>query len=151
MWFPDADVSSLARELEVACALLAEADADGRATLEPLVLERIGGLLNAMGKGIHTVASGGAKVRGNEPAFRVEAVTDYVVKDVTLAAAMARSRSEKLGLGLCTYEPLETDPLGVLSDLLALEIPMRDMAGLIEVILQSMTMRSLSASERRSE
>lgn len=114
------------------------------------MLERIGALLNALGKGIHATSSGQARVRGEEPAFRVESKTDYVIKDVNLAAGIARSYSEHHGLGLCTYEPLEEDPLGIISDLLELETPMRDMSGVVEVITQGKTIRSLSASERRT-
>lgn len=111
-------------------------------------MDRAKELLQALGFGIHRAASGIGNVRGGEPAFRIESVADYVVRDVRRAAGVARSRAAKSQAGLCTPEPLEEDPMGVLLDLLDLEVPASELSGVIDTIGFERNARSLTASER---
>ncbi len=142
-----ADLTVLAEEAAEACSLLAAADSAERGAAEALVVERVRELLSALGFGVHRVVSGGGKARGSEPAFRIESVADYV-RDVRRAAGLARSRAAKSQTGLCTAEPLEEDAMGVLLDLLDLEVPASELEGVVDTIGFERNARSLTASER---
>lgn len=142
------ELGVLAGEAAEACSLLAGADPAEREAAEALAVDRVRQLLQAIGFGVHRIASGSGRVRGSEPAFRVESVADYVVRDARRAAGLARSRAAKSQTGLCTPEPLEEDAMGVLLDLLDLEVSASDLEGVVDVIGFERHARALTASER---
>lgn len=79
----------------------------------------------------HSAAS---RVPGNSPAFRVETSADYAIGDVGRAAGVARSLAKRKGVGLCTPEPLEDDPIGLLPDLIDLEAPLSELERVVEAV-----------------
>lgn len=138
-----------ADQVAAACALLSAAGDVDLAEAESLLVESVRVLLGSLGYGIHRVGGDGVHVRGQEPAFRIESAADYVVRDVRSAAGLARARAAQRGAGLCTSEPLEEDPMGIVLDLLELEVASSDMKGAVEVFLRHQEARPLESHERR--
>lgn len=95
---------------------------------------------------LHTAT--GVSTARSHAAFRIDTSADYVVRDRRRAAGIARARSRDRGVGLCTPEPLEDDPMGILVDLIDLEVPISELSGVVDVLRFERDARALSASER---
>ena len=143
------ETSSLARDVSAACSLVSTAGQSESEEAVSLLVERASALLRSLGYGVYPLAVAGSPAREGEPAYRVEASADYVVRDIRRAAGMARSRAEKHASGLCTPEPLEEDPMGVLLDLLDLEVPLADLRGVVDLVRLEQRCRPLTSTERR--
>lgn len=139
----------LVRELMIACEMLEGASLDDEKLAKQIVLERARTFLRALGHGVHKLYTTEA-VRGDQPALRVESSTDYVIRDRELFANVIRSFAESVGTGLCTDEPIEQDPIGMIRDALDLEIPMSKLKGILGKSEESQSIRALTASERRA-
>lgn len=146
---PSASSADLAREVAAACQLFADAAPDDQASANQLLVERATELLESLGYRVRPSYVEGQRARGSQPAFRVESVVDYVIRDGRWAAGLVRARAEQQGTGLCTPEPLEQDPLGILLDLLELDLRRFELTGVVEVLRYEQVARSLTASERR--
>jgi hypothetical protein len=142
-------VRDQASHVATVCGLLATASDEELAEAGSLVVESVREMLRSLGYGLHRVGGDPGRVRGQEPAFRIDSSTDYVVRDVRRAAGLARARAGQSDVGLCTSEPLEEDPMGVVLDLLELEVSPTDLQGAVEVYLRHQEARSLESHERR--
>jgi hypothetical protein len=143
-----ASIREEAGQVAAACTLLTAAAEIDLVEAESLVVESIRVLLRTLGFGIHRTVSDHLQVRGREPAYRIESGADYVVRDIRRAAGLARARADRDGLGLCTSEPLEDDPMGIVLDLLELEVSSTDMRGAVEVYMKHQEARPLESHER---
>lgn len=140
----------IVRDLADACELSINAEVTDRESATQLLVERAAELLRILGHRVTPSRTSGGSPRGDEPAFRIETSADYAVRDVRLAAGIARSRARRQDVGLCTPEPLEEDPMGILLDLLDLEVPMSELKGAIDLLDYEQNARALSASERQA-
>lgn len=145
----DVAIAESAREMAIACELLIAASSVEEVVAEQVVIEKAKALLRALGYGVHVLHTTEA-VRGDQPAFRVESTTDYVIRDREMMANILRSFSRSVGTGLCTDEPIEQDPIGMIRDALDLEIPKSKLDGILGKSEESQTIRALTASERRA-
>lgn len=91
---------------------------------------------------------GEVQVRGP---FRIQSTSDLVVRDVARAAGVARSQARRLGIGLCTPEPLEDDPMGLVLDLLDLEVPLSQLEHVVDRVAFERSSRRLTRQEIRPE
>lgn len=140
----------IVRDLADSRELSINAEVTDRESAMQMLVERASGLLRVLGYRVTPSRTSAGSPRGDEPAFRIETSADYAVRDVRLAAGIARSRARKQAIGLCTPEPLEDDPMGILLDLLDLEVPASELKGAIDVLSYEQNARALSANERRS-
>lgn len=142
--------NTIVHDVVEACELLLNAEITDRESATQLLAERAVELLRVLGYRVAPSRISGGPPRGDEPAFRIETGADYAVRDVRLAAGIARSRARRQDVGLCTAEPLEEDPMGILLDLLDLEVPMSELKGAIDLLDYEQNARALSASERQA-
>ncbi|MFT3834497.1 MAG: hypothetical protein QM711_14445 [Micropruina sp.] len=91
-------------------------------------------LLKVLGYQVSRKHSAASRVPGNSSAFRVETSADYAIGDVGRAAGVARSLAKRKGVGLCTPERLEDDPMGLLPDLIDLEAPLSELERVVEAV-----------------
>lgn len=140
-----------ARRVVEACELLITAVGAERAEAAELAVRSMSAFLRSLGYGVHPAEGPLPDVRGDEPAYRVESTVDYVVRDRRRAANLARATAARPGTGLCTEEPLEDDPMGLLLDLLNLEVPASRLHGAVDVFPRGWQARPLTKQERRRD
>jgi len=132
-----------------AASVFQHANEDDRYLARRRLLDAIQSFLSTNGMNAHRVNPQVGHIRRSQWGFNVSWEFDIVIKDLRHFAGYVRSKAEEYGRGLCTPEPIEDDPTGVLSDFLLLEESRPEVLEVVSVFPRSGRLRGLTRSEKQ--